>query len=231
MSLDSLELLMEVENTFGIQIPDLEAEEIGTVGDFYQCVLSKLEILPIEGCRSQKLFYRFRRILADKYKISLKSITTTTPLENIIPKKNRKQAWRELEKRFVLKLPDLDRPYWIEKLISFSIKMVFIVAFVACFWLKEYFTNAVFILPFVFYVFCNAFILWMTESLALEFKVNTFKDLIHCVTIQNFNKLNLSIHHKEDILSILIGVISEKCGLDPHEIKLTSHISNDLGID
>lgn len=43
MGLDTVELLMDVEETFDIEISDKEASEIETVGEFYDVVLTKLE--------------------------------------------------------------------------------------------------------------------------------------------------------------------------------------------
>ncbi len=45
MGLDSIELLMEVENYFGIQIPDAEAEKIYTVRLMLDCVAKHLNII------------------------------------------------------------------------------------------------------------------------------------------------------------------------------------------
>ena len=46
MSLDSLELLVTIEEHFDIEIPDLEAEQIYTVGDFADSVYEKIKNLP-----------------------------------------------------------------------------------------------------------------------------------------------------------------------------------------
>ena len=42
MGLDTVELVMAVEEEFGITISDEEAQDIRTVGDMYQCVLRKV---------------------------------------------------------------------------------------------------------------------------------------------------------------------------------------------
>ncbi len=41
-SLDTVELIMEFENKFGIQIPDEDAEKIATVGDAISYIEGKL---------------------------------------------------------------------------------------------------------------------------------------------------------------------------------------------
>jgi hypothetical protein len=42
MGLDGLELILEVEESFGISISDDEAAKIDNVGKFYETILSKL---------------------------------------------------------------------------------------------------------------------------------------------------------------------------------------------
>lgn len=42
-SLGVVELLMALEDTFGVAIPDEEAEEIGTVGEAVDVVMEKIE--------------------------------------------------------------------------------------------------------------------------------------------------------------------------------------------
>ena len=42
MGMDTVELLVEIEDYFEINITNIEAENIETVGDFQQCILDKL---------------------------------------------------------------------------------------------------------------------------------------------------------------------------------------------
>lgn len=43
-SLDKVELLMRVERTFGISIPDSECHSVKTVGDIITCVTKRLPV-------------------------------------------------------------------------------------------------------------------------------------------------------------------------------------------
>lgn len=43
MGLDSVELIMRIEEEFSIEISDIEAGEILTVGDFYKLILKKID--------------------------------------------------------------------------------------------------------------------------------------------------------------------------------------------
>jgi len=63
MGLDSVELVMEVENEFDIQIPDPECKKIYTVQDFVNSVYNKIKIHPTDKCLTQIIFYRIRKSL------------------------------------------------------------------------------------------------------------------------------------------------------------------------
>ena len=61
MGLDAVELVMRVEEEFGIEIPDAEAEEATTVGKLYELVLSKLKPDNRDVCLTSTAFYRTRQ--------------------------------------------------------------------------------------------------------------------------------------------------------------------------
>ncbi|MBL8711389.1 MAG: hypothetical protein JNM12_00705 [Alphaproteobacteria bacterium] len=44
MGLDSVELIMNVERAFDIELPDPEISKVVTVGDFYDLIIVKLEL-------------------------------------------------------------------------------------------------------------------------------------------------------------------------------------------
>jgi hypothetical protein len=51
MGLDSIELVMAVEEKFGITVSDEEAQEMRTVGEMCQCVLRKVAVSDRYGRR------------------------------------------------------------------------------------------------------------------------------------------------------------------------------------
>jgi acyl carrier protein len=53
MGLDSVELILDVERAFGIETSDPELRKIETVGEFYELIVSKLEVNNREVDRQQ----------------------------------------------------------------------------------------------------------------------------------------------------------------------------------
>ena len=63
MGLDAVEIVLRVEKTFGVDLPDAELESAATVGDLYKLLLSKLD--GSYACLSSRAFYRVRRSMVE----------------------------------------------------------------------------------------------------------------------------------------------------------------------
>ena len=70
MSLDSVELIIEVEKAFDIEISNLQAEKIITVQGFYEYILSNLS----NDISKQEVYSTFVQILHEKLGVSLEEI-------------------------------------------------------------------------------------------------------------------------------------------------------------
>jgi len=76
MGLDSVELLVEVENTFIIKIPDTEASHITTVGDFYDAVWRQLQNMQPYISRD-KVELIIKQLIIDKIGVNDNEVITT----------------------------------------------------------------------------------------------------------------------------------------------------------
>jgi acyl carrier protein len=63
MGLDTVELVMAVEEEFGIQIPDAAAEKMFTVGDLHAFLISELRRLERHDSNGSRIFERLREII------------------------------------------------------------------------------------------------------------------------------------------------------------------------
>lgn len=116
MGLDTVELLMEVEDAFGVFIPDAEAEQMRTVGDVYQYLLRQKDRPVVEGttCLTSACFYRIRRAMMKTFKIPRRTVRPESRLEVLIPRPTRRSGWNALSQALMLPLPALRRPAWVK---------------------------------------------------------------------------------------------------------------------
>ena len=235
MGLDSVELLMDVEEAFGIEISNLEAEQINTVQDFYDCAWKHVsnKNLSIEKCYSQSVFYKIRQAIVENIKVDKASITPKTKITDIIPFENRRQIWKQLEDTLQLKLPQLElrKPYNII-LNAFGIKTILgsllvelfmVIIYDASYWVYGYSLIAILLTSLL----SKAFTPFRTN-----FVTNDFGELTKNVYGKNFKAITNENGITQNDLEIVIReIISNKCGLDLAEITPEKSLTRDLGID
>ena len=106
MSLDTVELIVSIEKTFGISIPNEECEMLATVEQIVDCVYEKVKIQPNQKCLSQIVFYRIRKALI-QFGNNKKDITPNTKMSDLLSETNLASDWQRLEIKLQLKIPDL----------------------------------------------------------------------------------------------------------------------------
>ncbi|AEM72033.1 phosphopantetheine-binding protein [Allomuricauda ruestringensis DSM 13258] len=106
MGLDSVELLMSVEEKFGIRIEDSEAEKIYTVQNFVDCVYSKIITNPNEKCLTQIVFYRIRKAFRN-LNLTEQKIKPETKITELLTQSELKENWHLLKTEIGLDLPEL----------------------------------------------------------------------------------------------------------------------------
>ncbi len=94
MGLDGVELVMEIEEEFGIELSDDEAGPVETVGQIIQLVESKLS--PESRQQLGPAFYRLRQVLADSVLIDKRLIRPDTDLRPFIPATQIAGVWDDL---------------------------------------------------------------------------------------------------------------------------------------
>ncbi|TBV26524.1 phosphopantetheine-binding protein [Meridianimaribacter sp. CL38] len=106
MGLDSVELVMSIEDKFGIRIEDSEAEKIYTVQDFADIVFSRISKNPTDKCLTQIVFYRIRKALRNLTSTE-KEIRPDMKISELFTQSELKEKWNQLKMEVGLELPDL----------------------------------------------------------------------------------------------------------------------------
>jgi len=107
MGLDTVELLMAVEEEFGIHIDDEDAGKFCTPEDIADYVYGRVR--KNGSCPSQKGFYKLRKIIVKTFNQDRNKIKPNSDLKEILGK-NIKTNWLLLQKSLGIKdFPSLER--------------------------------------------------------------------------------------------------------------------------
>lgn len=104
MGLESVELVMTIEDYFGIKIPDAEAEQIHTVQYFTDCV-AKLLLVSSHYSRLKEDIYEKLESLWITNEVSDKSFTLNAPVSVFLDPHDTAQ-WNRVYLQIKLRLPD-----------------------------------------------------------------------------------------------------------------------------
>ncbi len=105
MGLDGVELILAIEDEFGVDIRDTDASTMYTVGDVFDYLKQHLNIIRASTCSSQKCFHRLRQAIVENYKIQRGSIRLESKLSDFLPKKDIREGWPYLQFYTYLKIP------------------------------------------------------------------------------------------------------------------------------
>lgn len=118
MGLDVVEMVMDVEDEFSIQIPHSRWSEMRTVGDMCRVVASSLDENGRPDCRSIPAFCALRRgFIGLGY--ARREIRPERRLDDFFSGFSRPLAWSQLNQHSGCRLPELHRPRWLVLVIVF----------------------------------------------------------------------------------------------------------------
>jgi hypothetical protein len=96
MGLDGVEIVMAVEDAFGIAIADEEAAKVRTPRDLINLVCSKLQLSTDARCVSHRAFHHVRRELMNSFDVRRSDIRPSVRLEDLLPANQRRESWCKL---------------------------------------------------------------------------------------------------------------------------------------
>jgi len=86
MGLDSVELVIEVEQAFDTPIPDEAAGRMRTPGDIFDYLAGAgFEAMPVGPCLSQAVFNRLRRAIVAEFDVDRLKVKPRTTITRTIP--------------------------------------------------------------------------------------------------------------------------------------------------
>ncbi len=233
MGLDSIEILMKVEKTFDINIPNQEAEKIITVGDFHNAVWKHLEGKYSDKCKSQVLFYKLRQSFAEDFKFSKQDFKLDTSLNDIFPQSTRRQVYLNFANANNLELPDLVlvKP-WSTFLVSIDVVTILgslLLSIILIFFFN--YSGWLLLIPLAGTVL-TFFISEMLNPKRTVIEPALVKEFTQKVLSINYAALNKeSGTNRKEMESVMNHIIADIVGLELSEVTPEKKIGDDLGID
>lgn len=232
MGLDAVELVMEVEDKFGVAIPDAAASQMQTVGDLYAYLLTHPgEPAVAPACYSQRAFHQVRRELVAEG-IGREAVRPSTPLRKLLPFVRRRRIWRSIGKQLNLQLPGLRLPAWFSLLLFLTVA--------GCMaWLLQQSSENIrpteIVVGTLYGLFMWAMLLLLCLALfgrAFPARIRTVEQLVrHAAAEQERRRRVLGTADATLTWRELTVLIGEFIGCKPDDLRPDTHFINDLLLD
>ena len=114
MGLDGVELVMSIEEGFGIAITDAEAEACVTPTAVIDLVFGKLRASDERVCVSQRAFYLLRKGLTRTLSVSRRKVDLASDIRSFTAGRPEREVWNDLKTAIQARSwPALARPRWL----------------------------------------------------------------------------------------------------------------------
>lgn len=237
MGLDTVELIIAVEDAFDITIPEDRFAEIHTVGDLYELVREQTaektadEARKCDICLSSATFLAIRRAVRNILGSDCLRIRPCESVDATLPREGRRAVWRELACELQLKLPPLTRPVWLVRLSGMAVAVLAASSGVmvsARFGWKTAVLTALGTL-----VAAGSVARIATRSFAIlpSGRIATFRGLSQTVLAGNYATLSERYQSSSDIWNALKTLVADCLDVPEDAVTRDAHIVRDLGAD
>lgn len=237
MGLETVEILMQVEDHFDIRIPDDRLAQIRTVDDLNRCVLQILQRGQAledkhRNCPSIPAFVSLRRELMQLTGANRRTLRPRTSLARLIPVWKRRRAWRELTRRTRIGLPSLLRPPSVQ--VALACLPVIVASLAFAILVRTTDSVALAILPALLTIFVTgAFGVVLTRPLAVCFPDSclTLADAVRLARPPEYpaagNPLVRDID-PDQVATVIVSIVADVTCLPVEKIEPGSRFVEDL---
>ena len=244
MGLDVVEIVLRVEETFGVDLPDDELGSVSTVGDLYKLLLSKLD--RSYACLSSRAFYRVRKSMVEVLGVPRRSIRPSTELQPLLGSGHCKKRWKRIEDLAALKFPRLEHPGWFDWVAFCVSAAVYVLACSVV--MPVYFRGRLvpisglqavgfpFAVCVIFIPIAMALMRSATPFLAYTAPVPTVGGLAKTVLTNNYAEFSRGVVQSErrddaEVWQVLKEIIVDQLQIEPDEVTPEAHFGRDIGCD
>lgn len=220
MGLDTVELVIAIEDAFEVRIANADAAKLTTPAEVTDYLMSRVRTDNDDPCPSQAGFYRIRSVLITQFGMPRQQIHPDSAWSELF-KGDIPNAWRKLGDALAAdNFPRLKRTK-----AFFMVAVFGIPALVAIPMLNAGINlSAIFVVYAVLALFANALTLGMGKQVPARYR--TVASLIPYVKCAGSR-----LWTREAVLAKVIEITSAQLGIRLEEIRPDSHFVYDLGAD
>ena len=228
MGLDAVEIVMDVEDHFGISIQNTEAEGVRTVGDLITLIQSRIETAHRSTCPTLASFLRLRSSVREIATDDTLRIRTGTRVVEVLTRSERQRLWRRLDDFLGSAPPGLRRPPALRKLLVCLVIATFFFAISAA----ASIDLAILPLTFAF----AAVVTLVLHFATVPFRVyppdtlTTFGAIARRIAGVTVATKQLHLRSDDAILDELRPIVVDTLGVDGSEVVPTARFIEDLGM-
>lgn len=234
MGLDSVYLVIEVEQAFGVHFNDRDVENVHTVGQFHELLCRSIAAQASHRCLTQAAFYRVRSALIELAGAERAAVRPGADLATLLPHDRRGAFWDRFAASTGLVLPRLE-PVWREPHWRWwpafawaSFALVLWGAIAAILAGSAVLLGAGLCLALLCILGTAMMALAPLQALGREFE--TVGGLARCVVEENLDRFTGPVTDADGALwRRLHGIICEHLGISESEVQRETEFVRDLG--
>ena len=201
------DLIPEIEKMYNFTFKNNELINTKNFNDFTELIIEKIDLENVESCTTQQGFYKLRKSISDLGILEKNKLSTESKLNEIFPRKNRKEIVKRLEENIGFKLNIIDTP-----LILFnSLLFIGIVSFILLFITLKIGIIGLGISIIGFYISTNY---------GIEIQLNSVRELVEKISIENYLNIRTEKNtiNRKEMKKVLIEWISKNSGIKKEKL-------------
>ena len=233
MGLEAVEIVMAVEEKFGISIPDEDAEKFATPGDMTDYIFGKVQHADLTTCLSQRAFHLLRQAWMTKFSTPRKEFSLGTRIEDVVPHENRRILWADLGRGIgATSWPSLERPRSLVAGLVILTTVTFVGIYIGTARLLGFGSDV----PILLGLTGGIAIAWTAAVTTRPFRTaipsrfGHIKDLVEYMVARNTQlvKTDSKKWTREEVWCAVREIVIEVTGI--HDFTEKSHFVKDIGI-
>jgi hypothetical protein len=206
---DISDVLTKIEKSFGFKFGENDLAGIKTFGELCDVISAKVNLELADDCTTQQAFSKIRQSIAAVQLVGLNEITLNSELEQLFPKKNRRNKIHQFEEKIGFTLKMLKPKEWI--------RIICLLLFLGS--LVGLFVNWRFGLIGVFLSLIGS---WIAERVGKEFAFKTVRDIAKKMARENYlkSRRNANTMNRREIVEKIKELFSHDLDLDPSVLTM-----------